>query len=151
MAHLGELVKRLHAQRFEGVLLEGVFALALVRLATDYGRIEVREVRTLAVDLHEHEEGLHLLDLRSLVEVDHVVEGENARPDAQNLVQQLRKLNLDGHEVDGNAICKGQLLMRQAQLTPNLAQALLLLRGPVTLRLWCFGRCADTPLLFVLW
>ena len=63
----------------------------------------------LAVDFHYLEEGFDLFWVGLLIHVDHIKESQDSSSNAQYFVDQMRQLNLDCHEKDGNAILKVEL------------------------------------------
>ena len=67
------------------------------------------ELRVLTVYFHHLEEGSYFFDMRLLIDVYYVVQGQYSSTDRLNFVNQLRKLNLNCHEEDWNSIVEIEL------------------------------------------
>ena len=73
----------------------------------------------LTVDFHYLKEGAYFLNMRLLVDVYNVVQGQDSSTNLLNFVDQLRKFNLNCHEEDRNSIveielkrCQGEVLLK---------------------------------------
>ena len=77
------------------------------------------ELSVLTIYFHHLKEGSHFLDMRLLIDVYYVVQGQNPSTNPLNFINQLRKLNLNCHEEDRDSIveielerCQGKVLLK---------------------------------------
>ena len=77
------------------------------------------DLRVLTVDLHHLKEGAHFLNMRFLIDVYYVVQGQNPSTNPLNFINQLRKLNLNCHEEDRDSIVEIELEGSQGEVLLN--------------------------------
>lgn len=68
------------------------------------------DVGVLAIDLHDLKKCAHFFDRSVLVDIDDIVKRENSSSNALHFVNQLRKFNLHGHEVDRDPVVEIELV-----------------------------------------
>ena len=96
MCHLCELVQRFHSKHLQIVLISScsrvppvqVVPLPHIYQSSSFAN-RVAKLSVHPVHLHHLEERSNLLLMRLLIDVDDVVEGQNASPNSLHLVKQL--------------------------------------------------------------
>ena len=68
------------------------------------------DVGVLTIDLHDLEKCAYFFDRSVLVDIDDIVKRENSSPNALHFVNQLRKFNLHGHEVNRDPVVEIELV-----------------------------------------
>ena len=74
------------------------------------------ELRVLTINFHHLKEGSHFLDMRLLIDVYYVIQGQYSSTNRLNFINQLRELNLNCHEEDWNSIVEIELLRCQGEV-----------------------------------